>query len=485
MSLEAVSVLAPGAGVVVVGGGFTGAVAAMHFALRRPDLQIQIVERNGFAGRGLAYGAAAPSDLLNVPVNRLKIGLAPDFEDWLRNSEAGAVSDVEIAVAEAGGSLSDAFIPRRLFGDYVAWQFETRRKAAPPGAIQVVRGNAVGFLDSPRRGVVLDDGREIEGAAVVLALGNPPPKAPLPSGSPVHDHPGFIRDPWAAGALDGLAREARIVLVGSGLTMVDIALRLSRRGHSGVMTALSRNGRLPSVHASGGSWAPFIGHGRSIPPLELLTVVRTEVRRAEREGVPWQRVIDALRPSVATIWRSWSHRERQIFLRRLRAVWDVHRHRLAPRVRAELDALMDRGGLVVHRAREIAFAIQEEGVEVSALIGGVRRNMHADAVINCTGPRTDYEQMGDPLILDGRRRGLLGADPLRLGIETDECAVVDRDGRRSHWLFALGPLTRPAWWEITAAPEIVAQVRQLAAWLEGGDDPASLEDAFVDLGAGI
>ena len=485
MSFEAVSVLAPGAGVVIVGGGFTGAVAAMHFALKRPDLQIQIVERDGVVGRGLAYGAATPSDLLNVPVHRLKIGLAPDFEEWLRVSKAEAAPAVAIAVAEAGGSLSDAFLPRCLFGDYVAWQFGTRRKTLAPGAIQVVRGAAVGFLDSPRRGVVLDDGREIEGSAVVLALGNPPPKAPLPSGSPVHDHPGFIRDPWAAGALDGLAREARIVLVGSGLTMVDIALRLSRRGHSGVMTALSRNGRLPSVHALGGSWAPFIEHGKPIPPLELLAIVRAEIRRAEGQGVPWQRVVDALRPSVATIWRSWSHRERQVFLRRLRAVWDVHRHRLAPRVRTELDALIDRGGLVVRRAREITFATQEGRIEVSAVIGNVQRRIDADAVINCTGPRTDYDQMGDPLILDGRRRGLLGADPLRLGIEADECAVVDREGRRSHWLFALGPLTRPAWWEITAAPEIVAQVRQLAAWLEGGSDPASLEDAFLDLGAGI
>ena len=33
----------------------------------------------------------------------------------------------------------------------------------------------------------------------------------------------------------------------------------------------------------------------------------------------------------------------------------------------------------------------------------------------------------------------------------------------SDWLYAIGPLTRPAWWEITAAPEINAQIARLAA----------------------
>jgi uncharacterized NAD(P)/FAD-binding protein YdhS len=76
---------------------------------------------------------------------------------------------------------------------------------------------------------------------------------------------------------------------------------------------------------------------------------------------------------------------------------------------------------------------------------------------------------------------------LRLGLESANCALVDDAGRPSRTLFALGPLTRPAWWEVTAAPEITVQVDALVAQLHAGvTAPARpLAEAFNDMGAGI
>src|SRR5262249_38663275 len=60
-------------------------------------------------------------------------------------------------------------------------------------------------------------------------------------------------------------------------------------------------------------------------------------------------------------------------------------------------------------------------------------------------------------------QGLARVDPLRIGIEiTPDCAVVDRNGLPSRRLFAIGPLTRAAFWEIIAIPDIRNQCAELA-----------------------
>jgi uncharacterized NAD(P)/FAD-binding protein YdhS len=57
-------------------------------------------------------------------------------------------------------------------------------------------------------------------------------------------------------------------------------------------------------------------------------------------------------------------------------------------------------------------------------------------------------------------------DPLNLGLEVnEECAILDVLGRPSSRLFAIGPLTRPALWEIMAVPDICVQCAALASRL--------------------
>src|SRR5580698_7123307 len=99
--------------VVIVGGGFSGAIFGLKLHLKCPGWRIVIVERNRRLGRGIAYGACGPAHLLNVPVTRMEIGLTPSFADWLqqrRNSIAEALVESEL-------DLNAAFVPRRLFGE--------------------------------------------------------------------------------------------------------------------------------------------------------------------------------------------------------------------------------------------------------------------------------------------------------------------------------------------------------------------------------
>ncbi len=473
--------------IVIVGGGVSGSVLALKLSRARPGDRVLLIERGRRAGVGLAYGACAPLHLLNVPVSRMELGLFPSFADWLSRSGA----DLSEALAESGGVLADAFAPRALFGAYLEAQIMAALSAEPGRGLHRLRGEAVRLEEAPRRAVVLDDGRSLPADIVILATGNmAPARPPLPRAAAVMESAAFVPDPWEGGAFDGLPADAPVLLIGTGLTMVDIVLLLQARGHRGALTAVSRHGWAPARHQAGGAWAPFLGREAPTTALGALRLLRAELTRAQAAGVPWQRVFDAARPDIARVWRGWSRRERARFLRHLRTRWDVHRHRMAPRIAAALDPLLDQGRLTIQAGRISGLEAGPKGVmaKLTPRGGGGERVLGPFArVINCTGPRSDFDRLETPLFGQLRRLGLIQSDPLRLGLQTQGCALVGIDGAASAWLYAVGPLTRPDLWEVTAVPEINAQVSALAATLasDAAARSAPIELAFADLGSGI
>jgi len=278
-----------------------------------------------------------------------------------------------------------------------------------------------------------------------------------------------------------------LLLIGTGLTTVDIALRLTQTGHRGPLLAVSRRGLTPRTHAAGGTWPDFLHDRIPVTPRALTQLIRRQVALAASQGVVWQRVFDAARSAVPSIWNGWSEFSRRQFLRHLRPRWDIHRHRMAPRVSEGLADLQRRGALEVLAGRIAGYRPAGRFVDVTLRIrGGSERVFRAGHVINCTGPGGDFARTAIPLIAELRERRLAVPDPLGVGVETRDCAVLDGSGATSSWLFALGPLTRPAWWEITAVPEINLQIERLVAMLSSPVTAAPLTAAdFMDMGGGI
>jgi len=476
--------------VAVVGGGLSGCLFALKMARARPDFRVVVIERERRLGRGVAYGACSPEHMLNVPVSRMEVGLTPRFGDWLATHPAAGLA-LAAALSESGGDLAAAFAPRALFGEYLEARVADALVIGPGRGLASVRGEAVKLLAGPRRGLMLADGREIAADIVVLATGNMAPGSPSGPDAWFYDSAAFIPDPWAAGAFEGLAPGDPVLLLGSGLTMVDVALRLDADGHRGPMLAVSRRGLAPKVHAAGGTWPSFLEEILPASPRRLTRLVRDQVAQANARGVPWQRVFDAARPAIPAAWRGWSLAEKRQFLRHLRTRWDVHRHRMAPRIAAALSALLETKRLEILAARVRGYRPAAVGVEVVLTQrGGPRRTFVAARVINCTGPRRDLARLGTPLLADLRDRGLALPDQLGLGLETSNGALLDSARRPSDRLYALGALTCPSWWEITAVPEISVQVDRLVAHIaQGGtpehDAPDLTAEDFLDLGAGI
>lgn len=461
--------------VAVIGGGLSGSLFALKLSAAKPDWKILLIEEVLHPARGLAYGACGPQHLLNVPASRMEVGLQPAFVDWLRQRPAL----LREALDESGGRLEEAYVPRQLFGDYMEQQLAgaLRRK---DGRLRLVQNRAVALSRDSRR-LHLADGRAIPVDMVVLATGHLPSRLPFRAEASQR----VIFDPWAPG-LDGISPEATVLLVGSGLTMVDTVLSLRAQGHTGALHAISRHGLLPRAHESGGTWPPFLnGH---VSPVQALRAVRDAVRQAQKGGIPWQRVFDAVRPVVASVWHGWSIGQRAQFLRHLRAIWDVHRHRMAARIAGTIDELVKDGALTVTAGRILALDEHQDGITLLVRPRGRRAHgLDVDVVINCTGPRSDLRDSRHPLLRNLFAQELVRSDPLGLGLDSEDCAVRDAGGTVSDWIFALGPLTRPAWWEIVAVPEINAQIDRLVRRLSAAREPAGrpLHSVFLDIGAGI
>jgi uncharacterized NAD(P)/FAD-binding protein YdhS len=288
-------------------------------------------------------------------------------------------------------------------------------------------------------------------------------------------------------ALGDIGPAEPLLLIGSGLTTVDIALRLVQQGHRGALLALSRRGLTPRTHAAGGAWPEFLHDKIPASALTLTKIMRQQIALAASQGIVWQRVFDAARPAVPSIWNGWSEFSRRQFLRHLRPRWDVHRHRMAPRVSDALNKLQNTGALEILPGRIDGYRLAGRLVEVTLSVrGGAARVFKAGHIINCTGPGGDFAKIAIPLIAELRDRKLAVPDALGVGLETRDCAVIDAAGEASSWLFALGPLTRPAWWEITAVPEINLQIERLVAQLSSPVTAHRLTVAdFMDMGGGI
>jgi len=281
----------------------------------------------------------------------------------------------------------------------------------------------------------------------------------------------YIHDAWALGALAAIPKDDPVLLVGAGLTMVDVAVTLHDRGHTGVIHAVSRRGIAPLAHASHGGepYPALLAPDRSVATARtLMRQVRVEVRQAALRGHDWRSVLDALRPGTQALWRNLPRDEQRRFLRHVQPYWDAHRHRIAPGVATTLAAMTAHRQLVVRAGRGRSYREQPDGIDATIRYRGEAADtvVRVGTVINCTGASVDLRRDRSPLMEHLFAQGFIRPDSLGLGLCNDEHgAICDAEGWPSRVLYTLGVLRKGALWETTAIPEIRAQAATLAAHL--------------------
>ncbi|WP_312219530.1 FAD/NAD(P)-binding protein [Brevundimonas sp.] len=425
--------------VIIVGGGFSGAMLAARLA--EMGQATVLIERDEQVGLGVAYSTPLNDHRLNVRAERMSArpDRPADFTDWL-------------AVHAPTYADPNGFAPRRLYGLYVQDRL-TRTEAAYPGLIRRIRGEAVRIEGET---VVLADGARISGRALVLATGNPPPRPAVEN-----DSPRRIADPWRPDALAAIGPDEDVLILGSGLTMVDVVLGLQAKGWRGRATVVSRRGLLPLAHGAHHD-APV-----DLPPEALTGALSRRLASARRlaRDHGWRRVMEGYRPITATLWRAASSAERARFLRHLRPWWDVRRHRIAPEIAEALEALKAESRLTVLPGRAQTITTDDQGARLTIRIRNEEtQTLSASWLIDCTGPGHDAARapLTAALIAAGRAR----IDAADLGLDLDaEGRVLHADGAADPALFVLGPPARAAFWETIAVPDIRQRIEALTTVL--------------------
>jgi len=446
--------------IVVIGGGFSGTAVAAQLLRRGRPAHVVLVNRFGPIGRGVAYGTALEAHRLNVPAGAMSA--LPDDPDHF----------VRWARTRHDAIRPESFVSRRLYGEYLESLLREAEQHAVRGArLERLVGVARDVEPRARGGAnVVFAGARLAADRVVLALGNYSPANPPAVGGEFYESARYVRDPWIRGSLDAVRPDESVLLLGTGLTMMDIALDLAARGARLPLFAVSRHGLVPRAHAlrPPSPSADALPPGLDGPPRTVVRyarAIRRHARAHARKGGDWRDVLAALRPLTPELWSGLTLAERARFLRHVRPWWDVHRHRAPPETASAVEKMLVSGDLSVRAARILGYRPVAGEVEVTLRPRGAADSVriHVQRVVNATGPSTDVRRIGDPLLDALLARGLLRPDPLALGLETaSDLALLDSDGRPSRWLYLVGPLLKAGYWEATAVPELREHAARIA-----------------------
>jgi len=450
--------------VAIIGAGFCGSMVAVNLLRKATDkVAVALIERSGSFARGLAYGTTDRSHLLNVPAG--KMGAFPDdhehFYRWARENpeelERQGVNNVQ----------PSSFLPRVLYGRYLSSLLD--QAASSRGSLERISAEAIDVapLADSRFRVQLRSASPLIAQHVVLALGNFPPGDPKLRDQRFHRVERYLENPWSEENRKKLAGPDDILILGSGLTGLDLLLSLARVKQSGMIHVLSRRGLFPRPHRAVNGYPSFIDK-QSLPGTarEACRTIRAQIRQAEAQGIDWRSVIDSLRPHSQPIWKQWSSDERRRFLRHLKAFWEAHRHRAAPEVLELKSRLEKEGRLLCHRGRIFSISPGNDSLSVQFRDSNahLEKELRVGYVVNCTGPECNYHKLKDPLVVQLFSRGIIVPDPLFLGLDVGlGGTILNLQGERVNRLYTLGSPQKGILFETTAVPELRVQAAELAA----------------------
>lgn len=442
--------------VAIVGGGFTGAMLAVHLSRMSADPPpITLFEPRPRLGAGVAYSSTDPDHRFNGPIDLVSVlpDRPGDFERWYAHH---AEPDPD-AMATTG----QLYVRRSSFARYMD---ALVREHVP--TLTHVRARATGVRD----GAVIDETGTVHAARrVYLCTALDPPRLPAPFDE--IDDLRVIADPWAPGALDALKEARRVLILGTALTAADIAATVLREAPMAHITAMSRRGlsplpqdvlpsaaeRLAKARAPS---TPFLDQrGPLTRAVELLPAARAHVAQAMAGNMRWQDAFGEVRDGVIRLWPDLEAAEKRKALRHLRPYYDVHRYRMAPQLDARLREARARGRFTRRRARATAVMRSADALHVTLAMREGAATCPFDLVINCTGPRDDVRHTANRLIAGLIEEGRARPHPSGLGLDVaPDYRVRDAHGRAQSNLCALGALTRGHFGDVSAIPLINMQI---------------------------
>jgi uncharacterized NAD(P)/FAD-binding protein YdhS len=458
------------ASVVIVGGGFSGTLLALHFAMMLPrnsPHSVLVLEKTGHFGYGIAYSTQDPYHFLNVRAGRM--GAFPDkpghFFDWLKSCENIWKKEFPFLTI-----TPDCFVPRKLYGMYLQDLLTAAKKLALEKNLNITYMTEEAIDASPAGNekihITLSQGKTLTADTLILATNIPTSQRfeiaqDLPKTA-------YIENIWtpskdnilAQNSLSHLPESSRIVIIGTGLTMVDATMSLIEKGYPGEILAISKHGELPQSHLDYPETTAFEFKLDDIPKktLPLVRYVRRQIAAAEKSGIEWQTVIDALRPHVVSIWECMQEEERKRFLRHVISHWNKYRHRIPSTISAILHAHKKIGKLQVKAGHVQGIIKSAKGCKATLI--ALPHAIEADYIFNCSGAQMDLRYSQNLFLKNLLEKKLILPHSLGKGLQVkDNYQVINE---KSATIFAMGLLIFGQKLESVAIPELREQCARIA-----------------------
>jgi uncharacterized NAD(P)/FAD-binding protein YdhS len=457
--------------IAIVGAGFSGTVTAIHLLRQAPErpTRILLIERGPEFGRGLAYAKNDFPALLNVPASRMSATLS-DPDEFLR-----------FAQQRFPRTTGEDFLPRSLYGDYLQHLLaKATEEARPTAALEFVRGEVVSLAEHREQGFTtlsLSDGRSLLANVVVMAMGVPAQR-PFNRVESLAGSTDISSTAAAAGVPQ--SKRKRLLIVGTGLSMVDELFAALEADPGLKVHAISRHGLIPQGQTSFEPDALLDDSGQLAMSAgstsRLVAVARRLARESERAGGDWREVVTLVRRQAPALWRSLPDFERTRFLRHVRCHWDTHRHRVPASQLSRLEELQANGTLSVYAGRLLSLTSGPRAVRATWMPRGSnqRQILDVDRAVDCSGLEYNVTLSSEPLWQALLAEGLVTPDPLKIGIRTGPYgALVGNRRGASRKLYYVGPLLRADYWEATAVGELRLHAEQLARHLVEANRPVS------------
>lgn len=437
--------------IAIIGGGFSGLMVLHHLVEKASGrMSVAVFEPRGSLGNGLAYSTRNYHHLLNVPAKGMSA--LPDepshFFDWL-NSESGQAACRDMHLQQSWQKTD--FAPRALFARYLG---SIAAKCVARGfsrgvKIEHLRQTAQSLRKTETGYVLESNGKTYLANACVLASGNL--ASGLETGSARH-----VTDIWSFDFSRMAGQQGPVAIIGTGLTMVDIAIALRDAGYKGKITGVSRNGRLPQVHDMaiekyGTIAAQLVSSPQTL--LRLMHELRREVKEGKAMGRSWQVVMDNWRPHLQGLWRQLGTEDRKKFLHRFFSLWSVHRHRMAPSIGAFVRGELEAGTLQI-----LSGNVQAQPAADHVDLTAGNETIRAAWVFDCRGPCYDIRKSGNALLRQMTDEGVIMPHKTGWGADIGEGLRIAGHER----LFTIGPLATGALMETIAVPELREQAALVA-----------------------
>ena len=436
--------------IAIIGGGVSGALVVLN-SITQSNQATHILwfdAKSAFC-KGLAYSTDENVHLLNVRASNMSVFVDEPmhFINWLTQQELPF--------------SSQDFVPRTIYGHYVLSTFNELKESNATVKItclaeevMAVTKNGDEFLISAKQ--------DYQAQQVVLAFGNFLPAHPRSIHSDFEQSSRYFQNAFSSQVLKYALNQVSVLIIGSGLTMIDVVLSLKKHHYTGKITAISPHGYLPQAHIETPlpSTISFINEQQTYTLLQLFSLVNQQLKLAKTNQLNVHSVIDSLRPHLQRLWLGFSLEDKQQFLRHLRHKWGVARHRVANQSMQVVNELLNTKQLELIKGRVYDIKSHESGFDIQyANRQQAFNQLRTSVLINCTGPESNFEKVEIPLIKHLLQGNIISADALKYGIEASE------NGQIAPNLYTIGPPLKGVLWESTAVPEIRLQAKQLALLL--------------------